>query len=655
MSAIFGLFNLNDRPVVRPHLERMSAALSVHGPEGGGIWTGGNTGLGQRLMCFTPEDRFERQPLVHPSGKRVLVFDGRIDNRPDLMCALDISLEEASILPDSVFIQRAFEKWGRDCLEHLIGSFTFACWDAQERNLFIARSPVNGRPLFYHTTSHCFAFATMPKGLFALPHIPRELDEEVLADYLAFAPHEPGATFYRHVRSLPSGHWMLMKTNRLEVRHYWKVNLERDIHYPRDEDYVEAFNELFELVVGEQLRSQTPVGVMMSGGLDSSSVAATAAPLLRRRGKRLATFTEVPRSGFEGPIVKGRYADETPFVKAIARLYDNLDLNLIRTDGRVYLEDLDTYFAAAEVPFRNASNRVYLEAILQAAQRQGIGVLLTGGQGNLTISWNGAGLLPKLIYERKWLRALLEARALTRRGNGRSTWRALVAQGIMPLLPKPLWHGLQYFRRKGKRALSSDSLPWPAYSAIHPDFVKEKKVEERARQKGHDFHPRLTRDTRAIRLKTMTGFGLSDGLGTGYQALFGVEMRDPTTDVRIIEFCLAIPEGQFLCEGLQRRLIRRAMQDRLPPEVLWNKGRGLQAADWFERLCGAQDQILQELERMERSQLARRALDMSRLRRLVEEMPHAGDDAAELMRKYRTVLEFGLMTGCYILWVEKGG
>jgi len=141
----------------------------------------------------------------------------------------------------------------------------------------------------------------------------------------------------------------------VETRRFWRVDSGRTIRYPLDEDYVEAFDDLFSRVVKSQLRASGPVGVMMSGGLDSSSVAAVAAPLLEEEGKDLAAFTEVPRPGFDGPLVRGRYADETPYVQAIARMHGNLRSHLVRTDGRMYLEDLDSFFAAAEVPFRNAT------------------------------------------------------------------------------------------------------------------------------------------------------------------------------------------------------------------------------------------------------------------------------------------------------------
>ena len=653
MSVIFGLYNRNGGPVQKQGLERMSRVLAPYGPEKSSIWTKGNIGLGHRLLCFTPEDRFEDQPLRSPNLERVLLFTGRLDNRPDLIRKLSLNPTQASTLPDSRLVFLAYEKWGQKCVHHLLGSFALVLWDPQKKELFLARSPVTARSLFYHKSPRTFAFASMPKALFQLPHIPRELDYEALADYLASAPAGPDKTFYRHIRTLPAGHWMKVKSHDLTLREFWKPDIYSEIRYSKNSDYAEAFNERFQQAVKARFRSITPVGVLMSGGLDSSSVAAAAAPLLQKEGKKLTAFTEVPSPDFKGPIIKSRYADETPYVREIARMYPNIDLNLIRTGSRFYLEDLETFFRAAEIPFRNASNRPYIEAIFKEAQKQNIRVLLTGGQGNLTISWRGSGLLPNLIYKGHWLRALEQARTLSRQGRARAQWRVLTSQGIMPLLPTPLWTVIQSLREK-KIPFFSLSPPWSEHSPIRPDFAKENKIKARARRKGHDFKYRITRDTRFIRLKTLKGFGLFDSLQTGYQALFGTETRDPTTDIRVVEFCLSLPEEAYNFNGVSRRLIRRAMKDRLPSSVLWNKKRGLQAADWFERLKGAQDQIRKALKDMEQSDLVCRALDLPRLWELFEKIPHAGSDPKKLMKEYRSVMEFGLMTGSFIRWIEKG-
>lgn len=651
MSAIFGLVNQSSEPVASANLERMNAALVTCGPDSSGIWTGGYVGLGQRLMCFTPEDRSERQPLVSADGQRVLVSDARIDNRLELAPELDIPPSGARDLPDSTFILSGYEKWGEDCVHHLVGVFTFALWDTRTQSLLIARSPITAPALFYFSAPQVFAFATMPKGLHALPFITRALNEEKLADMLVQSWASPTTTIYQGIHRLKTGHSLTVQRDGVKVKCFWRPDLKREIRLPGDEDYIAALDELLGRVVSDNLRSVTPVGAMMSGGLDSSSVAATAARLLKPQGERLTAFTEVPRAGFDGPVPYGRYADETPFVQAIAGMYDNLDLVLVHTNGRTFLDDLDRTFSHLEMPIRNVSNRVWGEAILQQAREGGIRVILDGGYGNLTISWDGSGLLPTLLRGGQWSRALRQARALAQRGAARSTFRALVGQGIMPLLPTPLW--LAVGRLRGKPEARS-RRPWLASSPIHPDWAAAYKVDERAREHGRDFRLHDTRDSREILYDALTSQDIGAYM-TAYRSMFGVDSRWPLADLRLVEFCLALPEEQFVRDGEPRSLVRRAMAGRLPPQVLANRRRGLQAADWFERSTGARREIAAELEQLEQCDLARRALDLARMRRLVEQWPSSGWETERVRREYNNLLERGLTVGRFLRWIDESG
>lgn len=646
MSAIYGLLHLSEQPVEAHDLEQMSASMASLGPDAHRIWVNGPVGLGSRLMPFTPADIYEQQPLLSHDRSLVLICNARIDNRVEMTAKLGIAGNDAELLPDSAFILHAYQKWGEHCVQHLIGDYSFALWDQRQQHFTLARSPVGGRPLYYHATNKLFAFSTVPKGLFTLSSIPRELDHERIADYLVQAPIAQGKTFYRGLQRLQTGHLLTVGREGLRLRKFWQDCPPREIRYSADGDYVDAFNELFKRVIADHLRSTSPVGVMMSGGLDSTSVAAVAATQLKSRGRRLCAFTEVPGSGCSGMTGAGRYADETPFVRAMSQRYDNIDLNLITTDGMMYLDGLYTFFDAANIPFRNATNRTWIEAILQAAGKQGVRVLLTGAQGNLTISRNGQGLLPLLIRQGKWLRALQEARAL----GGSSTFRTFFGQGIMPLLPTALYDAMQQMR--GNRAMGGLS-PWYEYSVINPDFARIHRVEERAQENGFEFSFRPDADILKTTCRILPRLSMmANDISHVYRGLYGTDVRDPTADVRIAEFCLAIPEEQYLKDGVSRRLVRRAMAEMLPAEILENRQRGLQAADWFQRLLLSREKLLLELSEWGKNDLLSGILDLKRMVRLLENMPYVQGDPTKIMREYRQLLEFGFMIGRFILWFE---
>ena len=653
MSAIFGLVNLEGRSVAETDLYSMGIALRAHGPDGYGIWAGKRIGLGQRLRCFTPEDRFERQPLGATEGHHILVTDGRVDNRPELMRELGILPREASKMPDSAFILRAYQKWGLDCCGRLLGDFVFALCDLHEGLVLVARSAMSRRSLYYHLAPGILAFASAPKGLFALPWIRREINQQRLADYLVQAPREPGSTFYAGVSELDAGNAIVIRGEGFRLQRHWQPDFKRETRYPRDSDYEEAFTTLFDRVIADYMRSLTPVGVMMSGGLDSSSVAVAAARLLAPRGQRLSTFTEVPRAGFDAEINTNRYADETPFVEAIARKWGNIDVNFARTSSCFLLDGVDSLFRAAEVPFQNAWNRAWIETIMRQARDQNVRVLLTGAPGNFTISRGGDGLFPQLIRRGRWIRAFREAMACSRQDSGASPLRVL-ARGAAPLLPTPLWLVAGRLFHPGNPIFRA-SPPWLAYSAIHPDFARFHRVGERAHQKGHDFLYRAHADTSTGWRAFLRHYDSGIHASRGTETLYGVERRNPTGDVRIVEFCMSLPEEQYHRDGISRSLIRRAMRNRLPLEVLANKRRGLQAADWFERAIAGRSRMLDELEHLERSELAVSALDLKRVRALVRQIPEVDNGEPPVFANGQTILGSAFMTGSFLRWLESSG
>ncbi|MCB0055221.1 MAG: hypothetical protein KDE24_37350, partial [Caldilinea sp.] len=186
----------------------------------------------------------------------------------------------------------------------------------------------------------------------------------------------------------------------------------------------------------------------------------------------------------------------------------------------------------------------------------------------------------------------------------------------------------------------------PAFAAAHgaPDLAHERSNAVRAR---------LRANTRPLRDEALATQDFGAYL-SAYRAMVGVDMRSPTADVRLAEFCLALPEDQFWRDGESRRLIRRAMAGRLPPAVLDNNQRGMQAADWFERLVAARTQVDAELARLERSATAQRVLDLPRLRALYDRLPANAAGATGDFVPYIYVLQGGLMLGAFLRWFEEG-
>ena len=221
-------------------------------------------------------------------------------------------------------------------------------------------------------------------------------------------------------------------------------------------------------------------------------------------------------------------------------------------------------------------------------------------------------------------------------------------QGVLPWLPDWLY-GIVH--RVGRP--HDPVRPWQPYASVNPSFAEAHGVSARARAHGRDERLRLQHDTRTARSKVLPrAYATSDGVMAGLQARFGLDIRDPTGDTRLAEFCLSLPEVQYSQHGVRRRLIRRAMADRVPAEILDNRRRGLQTSDWHAQLLRHQNRLVEEIARIGRSDLARRAIDLPRLRRLVDELPAVKPADPRALADYRFVLEYGLEVGRFILWAE---
>jgi hypothetical protein len=606
----------------------MGAPLAAHGADGGGTWIEGPVGLGQRLLAVTPEDNFERQPLRSADGRFALVCDARLDNRSELAEALALKAADTRDMPDSALIMAAFERWGRAALSRLVGPAAMALWDGRERRLLLASTPLGERPLLYHVAPRFVAFATRPKGLFAAPGVPRAVDLDFPADFLARALSDPVGTFYQGLRRVEMGQALIVDHRGARQERFWQPDVEHELRLKGDEDYVEALDAVFARAVAAQLRSTTPVGVMMSGGFDSTSVAALAAEMRRRQGRRLPTFTEVPRPGFDGPLIPGRYADETPLVAAMARRYPNLDPNLVRTDGRCYIEGLAAYFDWAEVPFPNASNRVWMEAIFEGARDAGVRTLLLGSLGNLTISYDGERLLTHLLRRGQWARAWREARA--------RAWRRCCPSRGTPSCAPGGTALRGHVRRCGLNSpASSESRPEPPSAATASPGGPTSTRAPRA-PASWQWRPSLTISASGRALVSASTCATRRPMCAFSTSACRCPRSNTNAGVSAAGWCAAPWPG-----GCRPRSWTTLAVARRPPTG---------SSDWPARSLRCSRPWPRP------SAATRRAvLDLPRLRRLIEALPTARLDAREQMATYRGVLEVGLPTALFLRWFEAGG
>jgi asparagine synthase (glutamine-hydrolysing) len=642
MSGIAGIVRFDTQPVKRQELERIGNTLRQYGPDRSDIFVGENIGLVHTLMRMTREDRFDKQPHRSPAGM-LITADLRLDNRDELIARFGIDRREAAEWPDSRLLLFAWEKLGDDVWPILRGPFVAAIWDPRKRSLTLARDHLGLNVVMWHRSDRFFAFASMPKGLFALDDVPREYCEQKLADFLVLNHADHTTTIYRNVFRVPPAHTLKIKSDTsLRLQRYWSPSQIKPVKLTSDAAYADGLRECLDRAVRRQMRSIHPIGCLLTGGLDSSSVSVLAARALKEKNQRLVTFTGVPRRNFNGDVPTGCYADETPYVKAIQKTAGNIDCEYVHNDGHDDFTALERFFVALDGPVRNPTNLGWTLAVLERARSQGRRVLLGGLYGNHTISWNGwSQTATHLLHGRLFL-AYRQCQQFYR-NSPYSRWVALRKLLLEPLIPARV--GDWADRRRHPTRIAA----WQDHAPIRTDFAAEMSVGSRAKRVGHDFLYRMRRDERT---KALTQVDYVGDWQAAEKAITGVEVRDPTADIDVVSFCFGVPPEQYLLEGIDRSLLRRAMWGMVPGCVLTNRLSGLQAPDWHEKIGAQRNKFACEVAELSKSPLARKAIDLERLETALRTWPNDGWHKPAVFREYNLALTRGVANGRFIRWLE---
>ena len=241
------------------------------------MYSSGPVALGHCHFWITPEEVGERQPVGLTGSPFKIVFDGRLDNRAELICRLSILPAEGHLLSDASLILNAYDRWSEHCFEYMIGEFALVIFDEQSKSLVCARDSLGDRTLFYSANGSRIVIASEAQAVADAVGLANSLNENAVAHYFASKVPQDGQTLLNGVYELLPATVMLVDASGQRSQRYWQPDLSRKIRDRSDNEYAEEFRVLLDDSVRCRLRSTAPVGVLMSGGLNSTSVACLAA------------------------------------------------------------------------------------------------------------------------------------------------------------------------------------------------------------------------------------------------------------------------------------------------------------------------------------------------------------------------------------------
>lgn len=552
MSGVCGAVRLDGAPLEHDTVGRMLEAAAHRGPDGRGRWRGGLDGgasgqasvdFGHLALHATPESVGETQPLVDEAARLTLVADARIDNREELIRLLgDPAVRpdgRAGPTTDAALILAAYRRWGEACAEHLLGDFAFVLWDGRARRLYAARDVMGMRTVYYRRDAGRLLFATEVAQILEADRGGLDPFEPAVGDHLMGLFRGGGRTFHRGIEELPPAHALTLSADGERRWRYWDVDPGRRTRYRREEEYVEHFRALLFDAVRARLRSAKPVGILLSGGVDSASVAATAGWLLARE-----PGVSVPElRAFSFAFDDLTECDERHVSRPLAAHFD-IPVTEVAVDDAWPLGDWPVNPAHRDDPFL-MGHYAALGRAFGAGRDAGVGVTLAGNRGDLVTGMEIFGLAGELRRGRlgtlyRELRVLAGRRRTSLLRVGRDELLAPL-RGVASARP------------------SVELPPW-----IPREFARSVRLEERIRAelaRERSAASARERRRRAIfmpfHVRGMTSVERSC-------ARHGSSFADPWSARPLADFALAVPQRVLNSAEEPKRITRRAMEGVMP-------------------------------------------------------------------------------------------
>jgi asparagine synthase (glutamine-hydrolysing) len=548
-----------DRAVDPDSLLQMREALEHRGPDDAGIYLDHGVGLGHRRLSIVDVGS-GHQPMSNEDSTVWISYNGEVYNHRDLRPALEAAGHRYRTACDTETIVHLYEEHGPRAVERLRGMFAFAIWDAPRKRLVLARDRLGVKPLYYaHNQDGTLWFASEIKSLLAADAVRAEVNYEALPDYLANRGVSGDETLFAGVRRLPPGHILIWQDGRIEIERYWTLSFERDDSPGSEREYVERFVELFDESVRLRLMADVPLGMFLSGGIDSSAIVAS-----------MSRFVDEPIKTFSVAFAE-REANELSYARLVASAFGT-DHHEVVVSPRQFADTLPQLVYQEDEPIAHPSSIPLFFVSRLAADH--VKVVLTGEGSDELLG--GYDKYRKTLYNLALGRAYHSAAPAGLRKtiagaigrlNGNSLLRRKLSRTFLCLEPRIdeiYFDNFSVFSRTAQTRL---------FTTATRDQINDTDPYRRMREAIVSSDARsMLNQLLAADIKTYLHELLMKQDQMSMSA--SIESRVPFLDHQLVEFVAKLPERLKL-RGLKTKyVLRRAMESRLPKQILTRRKMG---------------------------------------------------------------------------------
>jgi asparagine synthase (glutamine-hydrolysing) len=558
MGSISGIFKLNNQPVNEKILKTMLEVSTPRGPDREGLWFKDNIGLASRILFTTNESTLENQPAFSLDQKYIIVFDGIIYNRDELIYELSRKNIIKDLFTDSELIVNLFSVIKLDVLNKLIGDYSYVIWDISDKKLICVRDHIGAVPFHYcYEKNKHFIFASQINQLLCTNEVDEIPNETFIGETLLNSSSSDEETLFKNIFRLPPAHCLIVYENKIKRFKYWDIDPTYEIKYRDDNEYTDHFFELFSKSVKNCLRSNYPVGSMASGGLDSSSVTSIANDLIKINHKNVSDLT------IFSLIFPDLDCDESNY---ISDLSDYINRPFIKVEPKIEdygwcEEDVDLHLVLPFFPNLNMCKPIY-----NRAKAHGIKVMLTGQGGD---EWTRGCYfyLSDLMISRKFDYLYKELSSLYKIYGMGDLTIILFRYLLKPSIPSKIRKSLRAIINKILRNAGNPLVPeW-----INEEFATRIKLKERLnsiinierfRAHSQNYNYNVLHDfTKIINQEDMERFSSS----------YSIQDRHPFNNKDLMEFCFSLPENQKISSFVTKSILRKSIKNHLPHSIQTRK------------------------------------------------------------------------------------